>query len=339
MSSFKFVCALGITPRDLRMILRNLQETGETRNPFENVLITPLFTNPGTLRLIRELKEQGIVKSVYFDSGGYQIQKGNINYYSLYNRLLDFYIRNRWADYYVLPDVPPVSLDSPEEVRAKVRLTVEGTRRFFWELPSELQRKVICVVQGRDLDQIHYCLLNYERMGIRQIGFGSFATRGVDSSINILDEVSINNLIFMQRRYPFFKIHAFGVGNPPTAYVLRRVGISSFDSSGWIKAAGYGNIYFPFTRAYNVSFRRIERGDGALNQERFLILKELTNHECPFCRDFYKLSRNRDYRLIHNVLCMVDTVNSIDNHHQADHIISDWSPTYSKFLPKIKGAV
>ncbi|MBC7342727.1 MAG: hypothetical protein H5U02_09850 [Clostridia bacterium] len=332
MINLRFVCTLGIAPRDLRLLLHELKNHNTTLKPFENVLISPLFSRAETLRLIKQLKEEGTVKKIYFDSGGYQVQRGVIGYYALYTQLLRFYKENDWADYYVLPDYPPTSLDSPKEIEQKVRITVEGGRQFYWELPSHLRERTIGVIQGKSLDEVCYCLENFKRLGIEQLGFGSFATRGSDSGINILDERSLESIAFIIRRYPQARMHIFGVGNPPTAYVLGNMGVTSLDSSGWIKAAAYGNIYFPFTRAYNVSFRRIEKGRGALSEHDFLQLKDLTGHECPFCTDFREISNSRDKRLLHNLLSMAETVEAINKHVEAWGIISQWSPNYSRFL-------
>ncbi|HHW40225.1 MAG TPA: hypothetical protein GXX19_03600 [Syntrophomonadaceae bacterium] len=125
MPSLRFVCTLSIAPRDLRLLLQKLMDQDVDLKPFESVLISPLFSRPETIRLLRKLKEDGTIKNLYFDSGGYQVQKGIIGYHALYNQLLCFYRKNNWADYYILPDYPPTSLDSPEEIQQKVRLTVE----------------------------------------------------------------------------------------------------------------------------------------------------------------------------------------------------------------------
>ncbi|HHW40993.1 MAG TPA: hypothetical protein GXX19_07580 [Syntrophomonadaceae bacterium] len=198
-----------------------------------------------------------------------------------------------------------------------------------------MRDKTIGVIHGRSLDEIHYCLVNYKRLGIKQLGFGSFGTRGSDSSINILDKRSLESIAFIRCLYPEIRLHIFGVGNPPTAYILSTTGVTSFDSSGWIKAAAYGNIYFPFTRAYNVSFRRLEKGKGTLSEDAFLQLKDLTCHECPFCRDFREISKSRDKRVLHNLLSMVETVealNRVNIQPEARNIILQWSPNYTKLL-------
>lgn len=331
-ASLRFVCTLSIAPRDLRVVLEQLSQIPHKKLILENALVSPLFTEPKTVRLLKRLKEEGIVKRLYFDSGGYQAQKGQVPYHRLYHDLLCFYRENRWADFYILPDYPPTSLDTPEQVQQKVRITVEYSAQFLWELPSELRHKTIAVVQGRSLQEISYCLTMYRQLNVAHLGYGSFGTRGSQSSVNVLDERSIESIAFILRSYPGARLHVFGVGNPPTAYLLGRMGVASFDSSGWIKAAGYGNIYFPFTRAYNVSFRRIERGNGALNEETFLLLKDLTGHDCVFCHDFHEISANRDKRMLHNLLCMAETVEAINQGVEYSPTVISWMGDCQRFL-------
>ncbi|MGD9891691.1 MAG: hypothetical protein AB7R89_31350 [Dehalococcoidia bacterium] len=40
-----------------------------------------------------------------FDSGGYAVQTGRLDYFEMYSRLLTVYRRERWAGLYTLPDV------------------------------------------------------------------------------------------------------------------------------------------------------------------------------------------------------------------------------------------
>jgi len=211
-------------------------------------------------------------------------------------------------------------------------MTVENTCRFYWELPSHLRAKTIAVIQGRTLEEIYYCLIHYQKLGVSYFGFGSFGTRGSDSSVNVFDEKAMEAIAFILRSYPNVRLHIFGVGNPPAAYILGNMGITSFDSSGWIKAAGYGNIYFPFTRAYNVSFRRIEKGNGVLNEETFRLLKDVSGHDCEFCRDFHEISANRDKRMMHNLICMHETVEAVNLGLTSSPHTVQWMGSYQKLL-------
>ena len=50
----QFVTSLTVDASLLRKLLRLWDEGGDPRNPFANVLVTPLFASPSTLKLIRE---------------------------------------------------------------------------------------------------------------------------------------------------------------------------------------------------------------------------------------------------------------------------------------------
>src|SRR5579884_4153313 len=91
-----------------------------TRPPhiFSRILSTPLMLNAEALGLLRTLKEQQGI-TVLFDSGGYYVQIGRVAYHELYGALLDRYLEQPWADWYILPDHVPTSRDSPAVVEEK----------------------------------------------------------------------------------------------------------------------------------------------------------------------------------------------------------------------------
>jgi ribosomal protein S18 acetylase RimI-like enzyme len=89
-------------------------------HPFERQIVTPLFAPKAVLRALRAWRAgtppvDGTippVRSVIFDSGGYQVQMGRLSFEELVERLLPFYGENAWADFLVLPDHVPRSSDS-----------------------------------------------------------------------------------------------------------------------------------------------------------------------------------------------------------------------------------
>ena len=86
------------------------------------------------------------------------MQQGRVAYKELYGLLMDFYRQNRWADWYVLPDLVPTSQDDPETVEYKVRATVTVSRLFYDELPSDLQDRALPVVQAHTKGQVMDCI-------------------------------------------------------------------------------------------------------------------------------------------------------------------------------------
>ncbi len=312
----RLVTALTADASLLRKLLQLWDASGDKRNPFANVLITPLFAGSSTIELVRkELKEKR-GSEVYFDSGGYYAQQGKIDFTDMYCRLRDYYKDNPWADWYVLPDHVPTSRDSLEEVERKVLETITSARLFYNEMPPYIQEKALPVVHGHTLAQVNLCLETYRDLGVTYVGFGSFNTGGKTNSINIADRRSAEMLLYVvqQLRNENIRVHTFGVSTPPVVYAFSKIGIYSFDSMAWLRSAGYGKVFLPFTRAYNVSHRSIR--NSALTQEEFSELRLQTGHWCPFCESFETLRESRLYRALHNLsvlLEMAEGTNQMDS--------------------------
>ena len=322
----KFVASVTISPGELKTLLGFWAESGDKRDPFAHIVISPITSSSTTLNMVRQLKESGR-SEVYFDSGAYTVQQGKINYETLFNRLKTLYINNQWADWYVLPDHVPESTDSAKIVEYKVRDTISVGALFKAELPDNLQPKILPVVQGYNISQIQRCLESYLSMGASYIGFGSFATMGANGEVNRL---TINSTKMLHHLCvaceDHAKIHAFGITTPPALYLLQQLGTESFDSLGWNKAANYGNIYLPFTTAKNVSHRTTRQ--VGITQVMLEEVKEQTNHECFFCRDFRKLQTDYMYRRLHNLAVIMDMVDHINQnrvpHEFAQRYVPEW---------------
>lgn len=311
----QLVTSLTVDASLLRKLLALWDAGGDPRNPFKSVLVTPLFSSPATLRLIREELKDRRGATVYFDSGGYYAQQGKIAFDQLYCELRDYYRNpeNQWADWYVLPDHVPVSTDSPEAVAEKVNDTVTAAKMFSAEMPPRIQESSIAVIQGHTMDQLNRCIEVYRKLALDYVGFGSFGTSGSNSSINKADARSVAGVQHVARELASqgMKLHTFGVSTPPLIYALKRLGVHSFDSLAWQRSAGYGKIYMPFMRAYNVSHRSTK--NGALTKEEFELMRQFTGHHCPFCDDFYQLSQTRLYRSLHNLVAVMETVSPSAN--------------------------
>jgi queuine/archaeosine tRNA-ribosyltransferase len=333
------VTSLTVDSSLFRRLLDLWENSGDPRNPFAFVLVSPLFAQPATLRLVRgELKEKR-GSTVYFDSGGYYVQQGKLTHTELYCALRDYYRNptNQWADWYVLPDHVPTSQDLPEVVEYKVRDTITAAKMFHAEMPSSIQGRTIPVIQGHTLEQINKCLNEYQSMGAKYLGFGSFGTSGSTNSINVADRRSAESLIHIitQLRDQGVRLHTFGISTPPAIYAFERMGIYSFDSLGWVRSGGYGKVFLPFTRAYNVSHRSTR--NGALTEEEFAHLKDLTGHYCAFCASFPTLRDNRLYRSLHNLLCVLDTVNGHRRLNEAEiaNLIAEKSGRYYRIFKEL----
>ncbi len=306
----KFVASMTESPGRVKRIRQLWDDSGDPRDPFASVLITPLFASKNTLKIIRNWKEERGTE-VYFDSGGFWVQQGKISYRDLYPALMEFYKKNQWADHYILPDNVPVSTDSPETVEKKTFETAHFSCMFFHEMPDNLKPKAIPVIQGHTYSQIYRAVSSYINLGIKYFGFGSFSTSGNNQNINQYDsnaETRLNLINEFTREYGI-KIHVFGVGTPPVIWRLSLNNFFSFDSLGWMRAAGYGNIFMPLMPGKLCTHNNIFRPHISIDD--FERIKRITNHKCEFCSNYNRLSKSRINRVMHNLSCILDTIDHI----------------------------
>jgi hypothetical protein len=307
----RFVASATLSRSDLRGLLHRWEQSGVGADPFSQVILTPLpgLSERSTVDYVR--KNLVGRSRIWFDSGGYFVQQGKITYEELFGQLMNWYRTNQWAEVYVLPDNVPSSDLSEEEVEGRVRATIAVTRLFSFELPQEIRAKALPVVQGHRREQILECVEAYLDLGYQTIGFGSFDTTGAGKDINLFTRRALMNLDFLQdlaARFNF-RTHAFGVGTPALIPTLHAMGVSSFDSSCWIRTAGFGNALLPFVGRRNVSHRMLrEVGGPAYSETSFEELKKLTGHTCAFCASFEKLQRDRLDLALHNLIVIRDTV-------------------------------
>ncbi len=333
-----FFASLSINPTEIQKIQGLLNRHQISSNPLDKVLITPLFSSPKSLDLIRTMKDiQGA--TVMFDSGGYYVQVGRLTYQALYYPLLKLYRDFDWADIYTLPDYVPTSQDAPDLVEYKVQETAKFGRLFYQEMPDSLKPKAMGVVQGHTLNQVEHCLKTYLDLGLTYVGFGSFGTVGKNSQTNIATELAIDlaRHVAQIAEQNQIKIHFFGIGVPALVPMIYGTGADSFDSSSWLKSAGFGQIFLPFTRSYNITHKN---GSAAMHKgitvEEFLRLKDFTEHSCPFCDQVDGLQDNKMYRAVHNLICTHETVTRINrgDFESAKKIYTNGSPKYRQEYTK-----
>lgn len=329
----RFIASLSLCPSDIRKIRRMLRRSDTRVRPLQNVLVTPHFVNEESLDLVHELRDGGA--NVYFDSGGYYVQIGRMTYEELYYPLLQHYLANPWADVYTLPDYVPTTQDSEEEVWYKVRQTVDFSSIFLNELPSSLRDKAMPVVHGHTLEQVEYCLERYIRWGVKYIGFGSFGTAGKNNEANVMTQnaQAFARHVVRIAQNAGIRTHLFGVGAPALVAMIYGTEADSFDSSSWLKSAGYGQIHLPFIRGYNISHRNsqseIQKG---ITVEEFEHLKKLTGHSCPYCESIENLQTTKMMRALHNLVCIAESVNMINQgeYERIRNIYANGSPKYRK---------
>jgi len=337
-SKLQFFASLTVTPDQILRMHRLWHEYAHDfdwprgiPNPFQNILTSPIASRSRrTLNFLRELRRTGETQQIMFDSGGYSVQRGDITYPDLSRALYKIYRKEDWADIYVLPDNPPLSKDTPAEADFKVKQTVEGSLRFYRDLPESIQRKAMPIIQATRSEHIDYCLRNYakEPYHFERIGFGSFPTSGSNNSINRLNVEALMLLRQLAEGLGTTKIHTFGISTPPAAYLLSLVGVQSLDSNGWMRSGGYGKVFLPFMRGYMVTFN--SRSNSSLNAAEFQKWKDILHHDCPFCTSFRELSEIRWHRIMHNLIVMSE----LETRHRSPQteVLKQLSSRYYRIL-------
>jgi queuine/archaeosine tRNA-ribosyltransferase len=310
----QFFASLTVTISDIHKIQAHLAFAHTPHTPLQNILTTPLFVGSKSLDEIRTRGEAGAC--VMFDSGGYYVQTGRISYDALYAELLKSYKQHKWANIYVLPDNVPRSQDTPDVVEHKVQNTIEQSINFFRSMPDELKPRAMPVVHGHTYQQIDDCLNAYINLGVKQIGFGSFGTMGKNSQVNVATQSALEYARYTVQiaHQHGIRVHTFGMGVPVVVLMLYGIRADTFDSSSWLKAAGFGQIFLPLTRAYNITHRNsvseLQRG---IKWEDFCHLREVTGHQCELCSCRGKLQEHKMYRAAHNLIVLSETVQMLNS--------------------------
>ena len=317
-----FVASLTSVPTDLKQLIQLWEREGPTRKPFDRCIITPLFIARKSFEYVQYMHEHWGIE-VIFDSGGFYVQQEKISYDELFSRLLDFYVKHKWATAYVLPDFVPTSRHSPDEVTERVYVTAAESVRFLGRLPADLQSRCIGVLQGHTPQHLKHCFDAYIGGGLENIGFGSFDTTGLNAEINLLTTDTESRLVFVRdlirRNFLDGKVssppdlHLFGVSSPNIINQFKNYLATSFDSCGWQRTAGFGNVYLPFMGRRNVSHMStaltINKG---MTAKEFYAECERTEHACPFCQDFPRLQKDRLVRMWHNAIVFCDMMKEIN---------------------------
>ena len=202
-------------------------------------------------------------------------------------------------------------------------------------MPDELKSRAMPVVQGHTYQQMNDCLEAYIRLGVGWIGFGSFGTQGANSEVNVATQNAIDlaRYVIKVAHDHNIKVHLFGLGVPALVAMLKGVQANSFDSSSWLKAAGFGQVFLLFMRAYNISHNttvsELQQGFGF---EQFMRWRELTHHRCALCDDLPSLQTQKMYRAAHNLIVINETV-AMANNGEAAHIQN----IYKSGSPKYRG--
>ncbi|MFA0737072.1 MAG: hypothetical protein LKKZDAJK_000151 [Candidatus Fervidibacter sp.] len=326
-ASWQFYVGLTSDASQIRALVRRFYEGYDFQppfNPFERIFISPLFVPPAAMRLFRSWRTEKMPpvpnvpppSSLIFDSGGYQVQMGKLTYDELCRSLRELYERESWADFYVLPDHVPTSRDTDGDVERKIKETLTMGELFLrwlgWDRmvgKGSVPLQVIGVVHGRTVSQVVFAARKWHKLGVSYVAFGSFGTSGPKGSVNLLSQRSLNLLKALAEETAANgqKLHIFGIGNPTYLLRLKEEGIepTSFDSTGWWKAGGFGKVFLTTSRQFHITQRLSA-------YSAFKDAKQEVAHQCPFCAIASALQQSRWRRVLHNLVAFAEAVQNLN---------------------------
>lgn len=339
LGEIEFVASVSKVNRaQFNKIISNLDEFDAVEYGLKRLMFCPLTASSATAEVIQSLTESHDI-NVASDSGGYESQiSDEYSMRDIYQFDRDYYLENDWIDEYVLPDQVPIGGDDEKTIEHKVRDTISLSRMLHEELPPSKQSRSVPVVQGHTKQQVVDCLDAYTQFDqIQKIGFGSFSTGGVNGGVNYLNKENIELLQFVvkEARKHDLDVHAFGVGGPTSIPILYQCGVDTFDSTGWMRSGGYGNVFFPFKSRLNVTHLR-DRSGGTVFREELNELKDETDHSCPFCESFQKLQDSRLHRILHNLIVMREMTEKVQE-YSVEELLGIMNPQsqYTKYLQQM----
>ena len=285
-------------------------------NPFERVIVTPVVAKRHLISAVFELRGRGDIEVVMFDSGGYQVQCGQIeSFEKLCARLANVWRKHDWADYFVLPDHVPKTKDSDEEVARKVKNTLLAGERFLKLLPKH--GEPIGVVHGRSVVQVIKGVRWWYSLGVKYVAFGSFETAGKDESVNCVSSRSMVVLRALTEEALSLgmKVHVFGIGSPTSLEKIFVAApfVESFDSASWRKAAAFHEVFFGLSVKRRFGTPRAITNNLVLDDELLRAVKEFSGHNCPFCKSATQLD-DFDCRALHNLVVIHEIANEFRVH-------------------------
>jgi queuine/archaeosine tRNA-ribosyltransferase len=148
--------------------------------------------------------------------------------------VLDF--QERFADLAFTLDFPiPPSMDV-DEAKRRQHLTVANA---LWAIANRRRKDMLLYgcVQGWDVSSYRQCALAYASLGFDGLAIGGLVPRISDLELVLAVVDTVRDVA------PGLPLHVFGLGNPGTAEVLYAHGVSSVDSSSYVKLAADGKLW------------------------------------------------------------------------------------------------
>jgi tRNA-guanine family transglycosylase len=187
---------------------------------------------------------------------------------------------------------------SSNELDRRITQTIANAYEFrlladMYDLDREVD--FMAIIQGYDQASITHCAQELKAIGFRFYGVGSLA--GLQKYQQTLDRVGAAVAVVGQG------VHVFGVSGIKTIRALKRIGVTSIDSSRPAKSAAYNELLYarPFRR-YGIL---VDGQPTGTIRKRKCLAKPLPC-ECPVCQrnisDILQVGRREFIRLraVHN---------------------------------------
>ena len=269
--------------------------------PFKNILITPLIDTRdyGSVNIARQLKEQGYIENVIFDSGGFQLWNKNRFKYTIDDLIefdANFYKKEPWASIYFLPDHPMNIVQTRKNIEEHIETNFRSATKTLALLPPEIQERCCPIIHGSTIDQFEEQLDRYQQiMDLQYVGFSGRAL-GTESC-------TVSSFLILEALMKYnVKLHFLGWGSPAGVALIKDFGINSYDTASWTISAAYGRIIFPYVGEYQITPNSNAKKKAIRTQKELDEIKERFNHDCIFCKDLKLLLEDHFYRRFHNLM-------------------------------------
>ena len=148
--------------------------------------------------------------------------------------VLDF--QEKYADVAFTIDFPIPPKIEIKEARLRQKMTIANS---IWALENRRKKDMLlfAVVQGWDLESIRFCAKRYRDKCFDGVALGGMVPRARNREFILECVKNVREVL------PDIPLHVFGMGNPDFLQELYVAGVSSTDSSSYVKAAAEGQSW------------------------------------------------------------------------------------------------
>ncbi len=220
-------------------------------------------------------------------------------------------------------DVPSLLWHKIQTKRKRLLWSIENYLYIRNKLPSNIPLFLGVSAFSEKSVKIAAELIRSKAGAVENIALGGQVPLMKASFRNLdLGKIVIRTVFYLRKSFPESNIHVYGAGNPRWYLMIRALGASSADYSGYIKLAGFGRVLVKESGSrYLKSKTKVKRDNQeillkrpkelVINKEEFSKILEC---RCPVCKVYSpdKLDVNRKFRLIHNLYTVNKETRIID---------------------------